>query len=68
MGGPTGSIRYRQHSSQDHVTTQAPPLRQSSDPFEGEDSNPGTCIAVHNYTPHWLDVCWSVGNATFSYS
>jgi hypothetical protein len=28
MGGPTSSIRYRQHSSQDHVTTQAPPLCQ----------------------------------------
>ena len=33
MGGPTSSIRYRQHSSQDHVTTQAPPLRQSWDTF-----------------------------------
>jgi hypothetical protein len=29
MGGHTSSIRYRQHSSWDHVTTQAPPLRQS---------------------------------------
>jgi hypothetical protein len=28
---PTSSIRYRQHSSWDHVTTQAPPLRQSRD-------------------------------------
>ena len=35
MGGPTGSIRYRQHSSQDHVATQAPPLRQSRDNFGG---------------------------------
>jgi len=35
MGGPTGSIGYRQHSSQDHVTTQVPPLRQSSDTFGG---------------------------------
>jgi hypothetical protein len=33
MGGPTSSIRYRQHSSWDHVTTQAPPLRQSRDTF-----------------------------------
>ena len=31
MGGPTSSIRYRQHSSQDRVTTQASPLRQSRD-------------------------------------
>jgi hypothetical protein len=31
MGGPTRSIRYRQHSSWNHVTTQAPPLRQSRD-------------------------------------
>jgi len=35
MGGPTGSTRYRQHSCQDHVTTQAPPLRQSRDTFRG---------------------------------
>jgi len=35
MGGPTGSIRYRQHSSQDHVTTQAPPPCQSRDTFVG---------------------------------
>jgi hypothetical protein len=36
MGGSTNSIRYRQHSSWDHVTTQAPPLRQSRDTFGGE--------------------------------
>jgi hypothetical protein len=35
MGGPTSSVRYRQHNSQDHVTTQAPPLRQSRDTFGG---------------------------------
>jgi hypothetical protein len=35
MGGPTSSICYRQHSSLDHVTTQAPPLRQSRDTFRG---------------------------------
>ena len=35
MGSPTSSICYRQHSSQDHVTTQAPPLRQSRDTFRG---------------------------------
>ena len=28
MRGPTSSICYRQHSSQEHVTTQAPPLHQ----------------------------------------
>ena len=28
MGGPTSCICYCQHSSQDHVTTQAPPLHQ----------------------------------------
>jgi hypothetical protein len=31
MGDPTSITRYRQHSSWDHVTTQAPPLRQSRD-------------------------------------
>jgi len=35
MGGPTSSIRYYQHSSRDHMTTQAPPLRQSMDTFGG---------------------------------
>ena len=29
MGGPTSSVHYRQHSSRDHVITQAPPLRQT---------------------------------------
>jgi hypothetical protein len=33
MGGPTSSICYCQHSSWDHVITQAPPLRQSRDTF-----------------------------------
>ena len=31
IGGPTSSIGYYQHSSRDHMTTQAPPLRQSRD-------------------------------------
>jgi hypothetical protein len=35
MGGLTSSIHYRQHSSWDHVTTQAPPPRQSRDTFGG---------------------------------
>jgi len=35
MGGPTSRISYRQHSSRDHMTTQAPPLRQSRDTFVG---------------------------------
>jgi hypothetical protein len=35
MGGPTSSIRYCQHCSQDHLTTQASPLRQSRDTFAG---------------------------------
>jgi hypothetical protein len=38
MGGPTSSIGYRQHSSWDHVTTQAPPLRQSRDTFGGRST------------------------------
>ena len=29
MGGPTSNIRYFQHSSLDHLTTQATPMRQS---------------------------------------
>jgi hypothetical protein len=36
MGGPISSIRYRQHSSWDHVTTQTPTLRQSRDTFGGD--------------------------------
>jgi hypothetical protein len=35
MVGPTSSLRYRQHSSWDHVITQAPPLRRSKDIFGG---------------------------------
>jgi len=35
MGGPTSSMCYGQHSSQDHVTTQAPPLLQSRDTISG---------------------------------
>jgi hypothetical protein len=42
MEGPTSSILYRQHSSRDHVTTQAPPLRQIRDTFGG--------IKANNYT------------------
>jgi hypothetical protein len=33
MGRPTSSICYCQHSSRDHLNTQAPPLRQSRDTF-----------------------------------
>jgi hypothetical protein len=33
MGGPTSSIRHSQHSSWDHVTTQAPPLRHVASIF-----------------------------------
>jgi hypothetical protein len=36
MGGPTGSVRYRQNSSWVHVTAQAPPLLQSRDTFGGD--------------------------------
>jgi hypothetical protein len=39
MGGPTRSISYRQHSSQVHVTAQAPPLRQSRDTIGGNMGN-----------------------------
>jgi hypothetical protein len=35
IGGPTSRIRYRQHSSRDHMTTHAQPLRQSRDPSGG---------------------------------
>jgi hypothetical protein len=39
--GPTSSIRYRQHSSWDLVTTQAPTLRQSRDNFGGAQTYVG---------------------------
>ena len=35
MGGPTSSIRYRQHSCQVRMTMQPPPLHQSRDTFGG---------------------------------
>jgi hypothetical protein len=34
-GMPYQSLRYRQHRSHDHLTTQAPPLHQSRDTFGG---------------------------------
>jgi hypothetical protein len=34
-GRPYQQLDYRQHSSQDHMTTQAPPLLQSSDMYGG---------------------------------
>ena len=43
MGGPTSSIRYRQHSSRVHMTTQAPPQRRSSDAYGGRGG-------AYNYT------------------
>jgi hypothetical protein len=36
MGGPTSSIRYRQHSSRDHTNIQAPPLHQIRNTFGGK--------------------------------
>jgi hypothetical protein len=38
MGGPTSSLNYHQHSSQDHMTTQAPPLQKSNNGGGGEDT------------------------------
>jgi hypothetical protein len=45
MVGPTSSTCYRQHSSWDHVTTQAPPLRQSRGTFGGVYTTIGTCYS-----------------------
>jgi hypothetical protein len=44
MGGPTSSKCYRQHSSQDHLTTQAPPPRQSRGTFGGDVHHQEDCI------------------------
>jgi hypothetical protein len=49
MGGPTSNIRYRQHSSWDHVTTQAPPLRQSRDTFGGVVTIHATKFNIINF-------------------
>jgi hypothetical protein len=43
MGGPTSSIRYRKHSSWDHVTTQAPPLVKVGIPSGGGVN----CTTIH---------------------
>jgi hypothetical protein len=48
MGSPTSSVRYRQHSSWDHVTTQAPPLRQSRYTFGGNSKHRSCQPATHN--------------------
>jgi hypothetical protein len=56
MGGPTSSISYRQHSSWDRVTTQAPPLRQSRDTFGG------------NYLPYPTEIiCGDYSNQRAQY-
>ena len=49
MGGPTSSIRYYQHSSRDHMTTQPPPPPQSRDTF-GEG---GWGVEVYNDIIYW---------------
>jgi hypothetical protein len=36
-GRPYQQLRYRRHSSQEHMTTQAAPLRQSSNTYGGTD-------------------------------
>jgi hypothetical protein len=36
-GDPASTLRYRRHSSQGHLTTLAPPLRQGRDTFGGEN-------------------------------
>jgi len=53
MGGPTSSICYCQHSSQDHVTTQAPPLRQIRNTFDGEWNSISTLF--RNF---WCSACF----------
>jgi hypothetical protein len=40
---------YRQHSSKDHLTTQAPPLRQSRDTFGGVQQLQ-KCYNCHKYS------------------
>jgi hypothetical protein len=55
MGGPTSSICYRQHSSRVHVTTQAPPLRQSRDTFGGQviSRKPNIVTTIEERTLEW---------------
>jgi len=55
MGGPNSNTRYRQHSSQDHVTSQAPPLRKTRDTQDTTVTQNTTIFAGHlSVHPHIL--------------
>jgi hypothetical protein len=58
MGGPTSSIRYCQHSSRDHLTTQAPPLRQSRDTFGGASNKYALNKGAGCNVSHILQLIW----------
>jgi hypothetical protein len=68
-GRPCQLLRYRRHSSQDHMTTQAPPLRQSRDTYGGIQwiSNyksrisqfRGALPKVYNTQGYWVCGFWS---------
>jgi hypothetical protein len=63
MGGPTCSIHYCQHSSRDHLTTQAPPPRQSRDTFGGGGVTQYTEQDISTIVPenkHALKTYWGV--------
>ena len=55
MGGPAGSIRQR--SSQIHLTTQAPPLRQSRDTFRGIQKQ-YTCFLILSFRRVLYVICF----------
>ena len=60
MEGPTSSICYSQHSSQDHVTVQVPPLRQSRDTFGGNyHSTPRNIPEERRFQIYEMD--WACG-------
>lgn len=46
MGDSTSSLRYLHRTSRGHVTTQAPPLRQSKDTFRGNEQINVLCILL----------------------
>jgi hypothetical protein len=59
-------LRYRRHSSQDHMTTQAPPLRQSRNTYGGlsyilrwQSKNVTKCWLFDEDNNYWSKLNWN---------
>jgi hypothetical protein len=62
-GRPYQKLRYRQHSSQNHMTTRAPALRQSRDTYGGTDY----IKYFYNKKRREENFCWLSGSHSGGY-